>query len=123
MAWPFLEAVDAHKVPDYYQVVTEPMGECHMCYILSMYVLCLFHSNFCYIFLHNVADLATLSKKLKSNKYTTIGDFAKDATKIFNNARYYNAKDTPIFVCAEKLEKYFVHQLKDIKVQTDSKKS
>lgn len=26
-AWPFIEPVDANEVPDYYKVITEPMGE------------------------------------------------------------------------------------------------
>ena len=27
MAWPFLEAVSADEVPEYYDVITDPMGE------------------------------------------------------------------------------------------------
>ena len=46
--------------------------------------------------------------------YKTVGDFAKDATKIFNNARYYNPKNSPVFLCAEKLEKFFVQRLKEL---------
>lgn len=66
------------------------------------------------------ADLGTLGGKLKADSYKTLGDFVKDATKIFNNARYYNTKDSPIFLCAEKLEKFFVQQLKDIKGLPDA---
>ena len=62
-----------------------------------------------------VADLSTLGNKLKAKNYSTISDFAKDATKIFNNARYYNSKDSPIFQCAETLEKFFVQKLKEMK--------
>ena len=58
---------------------------------------------------------------MRADLYSTVGDFVKDATKIFNNARYYNATDTPVFLCAEKLEKFFVQQLKDIKPYPEKK--
>jgi len=28
MGWPFLEAVDPNEVPDYYQIIKDPMGMC-----------------------------------------------------------------------------------------------
>ena len=28
MAWPFLEPVNADEVPEYYDVITDPIGEC-----------------------------------------------------------------------------------------------
>ena len=59
-------------------------------------------------------DISTLGNNLRANMYKTVGDFAKDATKIFNNARYYNPKNSPVFLCAEKLEKFFVQQLKEL---------
>ena len=32
MAWPFLEGVNADEVPEYYDVITDPMGESiHVC--------------------------------------------------------------------------------------------
>lgn len=64
--------------------------------------------------LFSFSDLSTLANNLRANKYQTVGDFAKDTTKIFNNARYYNQKNSPVFLCAEKLEKFFVQRLKEV---------
>ena len=33
MAWPFLEPVDPDEVPDYYNVIKEPMGEARNSYL------------------------------------------------------------------------------------------
>ena len=38
MAWPFLEPVNADEVPEYYDVIKEPVGECSQC--LSRHYTC-----------------------------------------------------------------------------------
>ena len=34
MAWPFQSAVDPSEVPDYYEVIKDPMGELPACTVL-----------------------------------------------------------------------------------------
>ncbi|WAQ96933.1 NU301-like protein [Mya arenaria] len=85
MGWPFLEAVDPIEVPDYYEIVKDPM------------------------------DLSQVEANLDGHQYRRLTDFIKDVTKIFNNCRLYNPPDTPFFQCAEVLETYFVQKLKAMK--------
>jgi len=84
-ASPFLEPVDELEVSDYYEIVKEPM------------------------------DLQTMESKLRLNKYKTIKDFVADASRIFDNCRYYNTSDSPFYRCAEVLENFFVQKLKAFK--------
>ena len=77
-SWPFLEAVDAAEVPDYYEVVTEPI------------------------------DLQMIAQRIESGDfYVTLEIFAADFRRLFNNCRHYNAPDTPYFKCANRLEAFF----------------
>ncbi|XP_052262825.1 nucleosome-remodeling factor subunit BPTF-like isoform X2 [Dreissena polymorpha] len=85
MGWPFLEPVDPNEVPDYYNIVKDPM------------------------------DLSQVEANLDGHEYRRLTDFIKDVTKIFNNCRLYNPPDTPFFQCAEVLETYFVQRLKALK--------
>ena len=39
----------------------------------------------------------------------------KDIMKVFDNCRYYNAKNTTFFKCADNLEIYVVSKLKSLK--------
>lgn len=101
-AWPFLEPVDARDVPDYHQVVKDPM------------------------------DLSTLRRRLAADGelsaadeerwrlevqsgvehprpprgrfYSTLDAFVADARRIFSNARAYNAADTIYWKLASRLE-------------------
>lgn len=38
MAWPFLDKVDPDEVPDYYQVIKDPMGKAYM-YMTEIYFI------------------------------------------------------------------------------------
>ena len=60
-------------------------------------------------------DLQTMESKLRLNKYKTIKDFVADASRIFDNCRYYNTSDSPFYRCAEVLENFFVQKLKAFK--------
>ncbi|SPP86933.1 nucleosome-remodeling factor subunit NURF301 isoform X1 [Drosophila guanche] len=84
-AWPFMEPVDPDEAPDYYIVIKEPM------------------------------DLKRMETKLESKAYTKLADFIGDMTKIFDNCRYYNPKESSFYKCAEALESYFVHKLKSFR--------
>lgn len=79
-AWPFRESVDASEVPDYYDVVKDPL------------------------------DLSTMEKKLEEgNYYITLEIFASDFKRMFNNCRTYNAPETVYYKCANRLEEFFEH--------------
>ncbi|XP_048576210.1 nucleosome-remodeling factor subunit BPTF isoform X2 [Nematostella vectensis] len=82
MAWPFLEPVSGLDVPGYYDVIKEPM------------------------------DLSTVEDKITSKKYATLEQFVSDVTRIFDNCRFFNGKDTPYYRCAEVLEAVFVQKLR-----------
>ncbi|KAI9139014.1 hypothetical protein BKA69DRAFT_1040483 [Paraphysoderma sedebokerense] len=81
-SWPFTEPVDGSQVPDYYQIIKEPM------------------------------DLKTLEENIESDRYTTLAQFANDVQKIFDNCKVYNDPSTNYFKSAVKLEKYFKDRLK-----------
>lgn len=82
MSWPFREPVDPKEAPDYYKVIKEPM------------------------------DLKKIEQKLTNSQYTRLADFISDMTKIFDNCRYYNPRNSPFYQCAEVLESYFVQKIK-----------
>ncbi|XP_018571402.1 nucleosome-remodeling factor subunit NURF301 isoform X2 [Anoplophora glabripennis] len=81
-AWPFMEPVDPTEAPDYYKVIKEPM------------------------------DLQMIENKINDKRYTKLSEFIGDMTKIFDNCRYYNPKESPFYKCAESLEAYFVNKIK-----------
>ncbi|XP_037935979.1 nucleosome-remodeling factor subunit NURF301 isoform X3 [Teleopsis dalmanni] len=84
-AWPFMEPVDAEEAPDYYKIIKEPM------------------------------DLQTVEEKLNTNSYMKLSEFIGDMTKIFDNCRYYNPKESSFYKCAENLESYFVQKIKNFR--------
>ncbi|KAH9729591.1 Histone acetyltransferase GCN5 [Citrus sinensis] len=70
-AWPFKEPVDARDVPDYYEIIKDPM------------------------------DLRTMSKRVESEQYyVTFEMFVADVKRMFANARTYNSPDTIYYKCA-----------------------
>ena len=83
-AWPFAQPVNREEVPDYYNVIKEPM------------------------------DLSTMEERLHADLYPRPEDFVKDAKLIFDNCRSYNNETTPYAKSANKLEKYMWQQIKNI---------
>ncbi|KAF7120049.1 hypothetical protein RHSIM_Rhsim13G0030500 [Rhododendron simsii] len=72
-AWPFKEPVDARDVPDYYDIIKDPM------------------------------DLKTMSKRVESEQYyVTFEMFVADARRMFENARTYNSPETIYYKCASR---------------------
>ncbi|PON54399.1 Histone acetylase PCAF [Parasponia andersonii] len=70
-AWPFKEPVDARDVPDYYDIIKDPM------------------------------DLRTLSKRVESEQYyVTLEMFIADVKRMFANARTYNSPETIYYKCS-----------------------
>ncbi|KAL5796612.1 hypothetical protein ACOSQ2_001432 [Xanthoceras sorbifolium] len=77
-AWPFKEPVDARDVPDYYDIIKDPM------------------------------DLRTMSKRVESEQYyVTFEMFVADVKRMFANARTYNSPDTIYYKCASRLDAHF----------------
>ncbi|XP_039965704.1 nucleosome-remodeling factor subunit NURF301 isoform X1 [Bactrocera tryoni] len=91
-AWPFMEPVDPEEAPDYYKVIKEPM------------------------------DLQKIENKLDTSVYTKLSEFIGDMTKIFDNCRYYNPKDSSFYKCAETLEAFFVQKIKNFRETVVSQK-
>lgn len=81
--WPFLQPVNREEVPDYYDVIKEPM------------------------------DLSTMEVKLENDVYESMDDFIYDCKLIFNNCRQYNGENTTFYKNANKLEKAVIAKLKD----------
>jgi histone acetyltransferase len=84
-AWPFLEPVNKDDVPDYYEIVKDPI------------------------------ELKTISKKLQSNGYPDKDTFATDILKIFANARLYNLPETIYVKAANELEEFISPYLAALK--------
>ncbi|KAK0568064.1 histone acetyltransferase [Tilletia horrida] len=80
-AWPFLNPVNGDDVPDYYDVIKNPM------------------------------DLSTMESKLENNQYAFIEDLVADAQLIFDNCRRYNPPASPYAKSANKLEKFLKDHL------------
>jgi len=81
-SWPFRDPVSPRDVPDYYKIIKDPM------------------------------DLRTIETKIQERRYQRLLEFIGDVTKIFENCRYYNAKESNIARCATSLESFFVPRLK-----------
>ncbi|CAI5536579.1 unnamed protein product, partial [Closterium sp. Naga37s-1] len=70
-SWPFKDPVDGSEVPDYYDIIKDPI------------------------------DLKTMQKRLEAESfYLTIDMFVADMRRMTANARTYNAPDTIYFKCA-----------------------
>jgi histone acetyltransferase len=77
-AWPFKEPVDSRDVPDYYDIIKDPI------------------------------DLKVIAKRVESEQYyVTLDMFVADARRMFNNCRTYNSPDTIYYKCATRLETHF----------------
>lgn len=71
-------------MPDYYEVIKEPM------------------------------DLSTMEQRLEADSYKTMEEFVYDARLVFNNCRAYNNETTTYYKNANKLEKFMVAKIKEI---------
>lgn len=100
-AWPFIDPVDANEVPDYYNVIKEPMGELNEIYNIKNSPLIVFPH----------LDLKQIESKILDHDYDCLNDFIKDMTKVFDNCRYYNHRESAFYKCAEELEAFFIQKL------------
>ena len=83
---PFLDPVDAVAlgIPDYYQIITEPM------------------------------DLSTVERNLKNGVYTSTLHFGNDLRKIWSNSFRYNAPGSEIYNMTSEMSIYFEKLFKEI---------
>ena len=82
-SWPFKEPVDRLEVPDYYQVIKDPV------------------------------DLSLIARRICSYEYyIKLEIFVADFKTMFTNCRTYNSPDTIYYKCANRLESFFEHQIR-----------
>lgn len=82
-----------------------------MCVYKYTYIYILF----LFIYITLFSDLQTIELRINDKSYKKLSEFIGDMTKIFDNCRYYNPKESPFFKCAESLETYFVHKIKSLR--------
>lgn len=75
-SWPFQHPVKKEEVPDYYDIIKEPI------------------------------DFQTIRERINDGYYTNKRAFVADVKKIFVNARTYNVKNTIYYKYANELEKF-----------------
>lgn len=97
-AWPFVQPVNREEVPDYYEVIKEPMGKSSKKNYLDTYHVPRLCIDFC-------IDLTAMEFKLENDQYESVAQFVYDAKLIFNNCRSYNNETTTYYKNASKLER------------------
>jgi len=91
-AWPFKEPVDSRDVPDYYDIIKDPI------------------------------DLKTMLRRVDSEQYyVTLEMFVADMKRMFSNARTYNSPDTIYYKCATRLENFFSTKIASLVSQASTK--
>lgn len=89
-AWPFLKPVDKKLVPDYYDVIRNPM------------------------------DLSTIRNKVHKFGYEAPVQLLDDVRLIFTNCIEYNTRNTPEYKAGQTLARYFQGRLRDLGIQDES---
>lgn len=84
ISWPFLEPVNVAEVPNYLDLVKDPI------------------------------DISTIRKTVEAgNKYITMDIFAADVARIFKNAKIFNGQESMYYKYAHKLSGIFNQALSD----------
>lgn len=84
LVWPFLEPVDGEAVPDYYDIIQDPI------------------------------DISTISKRLESGQYyISLDIFIADIVRMFENAKKYNDSETIYYKNAVDLLRIFKKAIKE----------
>lgn len=82
-AWPFLIPVDAKEVPDYYDIIKEPM------------------------------DFTIIEDKLENEMYSSLIEFTRDFKQMVNNCQTYNSPETTYYKNASILDSYYRERVKN----------
>ncbi|KAJ1612651.1 GCN5-like acetylase + bromodomain [Cryptosporidium canis] len=83
-AWPFRKPVSVGEASDYYEIIKEP------------------------------TDIQTMKRKAKNKEYKTLADFSSELKRMFDNCRFYNAKNTIYTKYANQLEAFIWPMLQTI---------
>lgn len=75
-----------------------------------------------FVFFYFLTDLQRIESKINEKSYNKLSDFIADMTKIFDNCRFYNPKESPFYKCAESLESFFVQKIKHFRESLSDKK-
>lgn len=89
-AWPFLHAVKKEEVPDYYDVISEPMW------------------------------LTKMEEKVNQNAYESKADFIRDLELIISNCQSYNQKNTIYYKSSTEMQKYMHQLLATLRDETSN---
>lgn len=110
-SWPFLKPVDKREVPDYYDVIKDPIGESFYHFSILNLALKSFDS-----------DLETIEKRVKRGNYYIAKEiFLADVKRMCENCRLYNREDTEYFKCANDIENEFVKRGRHFRKLEDEK--
>lgn len=105
-----MEPVDPSEAPDYYELIKDPMGKIQETKATRLVLICCSSSV-----IISSTDLQQIEKRINSKGYSTLSEFIADMTKIFDNCRFYNSKESAFYRCAESLEAYFVQKIKSFR--------
>jgi len=89
LSWAFLQPVNGEEVPDYYEVIKDPM------------------------------DFSTMEHKLETNQYPNMEVFMDDVQLVFDNCRIYNPDGSIYARNATKMEKFVREQLASYRVKQE----
>ena len=91
-SWPFLKPVDRREVPDYYEVIKDPIGMWNLDYKSDQR-----------------ADLDTVSRRVEAgNYYITKEIFLSDLRRMCDNCKIYNHQETEYYKCSVDIENEFL---------------
>jgi len=106
LSWAFLQPVNGEEVPDYYEVIKEPMGTHRCpCVIARTHVPGL--------------DFSTIEDKLEMNQYSNLDTFVEDVQLVFDNCRIYNPDGSVYARNATRMEKFMKEQLASYRVKQE----
>ncbi|KAL6434938.1 hypothetical protein ACFW04_005240 [Cataglyphis niger] len=88
-SWPFLSPVTKDEVPDYHDIISNPM------------------------------DFGTIKYKLGNGDYETLDKFFSDCQLIFENCTLYNKEHSSVYNAGTRLHKYFEKRCKELGLNFD----
>lgn len=88
-SWAFMTPVTLDEVPDYYDYISQPM------------------------------DFGTIRENLEEGKYREMQEFFSDCLLVFDNCQIYNAENTNVYKCGERLQKYFERKCSELNLNFD----
>ena len=109
LSWAFLQPVSSDDVPDYYDIIKEPMGAHPPKPCMTIRYLAHGHG----------LDFSTMEHKLGTNQYANLDAFVDDAQLVFDNCRIYNPDNSIYARSATKVEKYMRDQLTAYQVKQE----